>query len=257
MMGPALEIVGVSKSFGAVHAVQDVSFTVEKNSLTCLIGPNGAGKSTLLRCISGVYRSDAGSIRLAGQDISSMRPDRRARAGMATVSQGTGTLNQLDVLHNVMLGAHTWTRAGFLASSLRLPSHHRDERRARQAGEQALDRVGLGERSGEAVDGLPFGRLRLLAVARALAQNPDALLLDEPAAGLRDAEKQALIEVFRRLRNEGLTQVLVEHDMNFVNALADRVVVLDHGVLIADGTPDEVRRNKQVQAAYLGLETAQ
>ena len=251
----ALQVEGVSKSFGAVHAVRGVSFSVDQGSLTCLIGPNGAGKSTLLHCISGRQRQNTGKITLEGRDISHLRPDRRANAGLAAVSQSTRPLEQLDVLENAMLGAHTWTQAEFLATSMRLPRHHREEREARDVAQDALNRVGLGAQATASAEGLPFGQLRLLAVARALAQRPRALLLDEPAAGLRTGEKQALIEVFLRLRRDGLTQVLVEHDMQFVNALADRVIVLDHGTLIADGTPEAVRRNERVRSAYLGLET--
>lgn len=254
MTASALTVAEVSKSFGAVHAVQGVSFAVEPGSLTCLIGPNGAGKSTLLHCVSGRQRQESGAIALHGRDISRLRADQRARAGLGAVFQSTRPLEQLDVLSNAMLGAQAWTRSEFACAILRLPRHHREEREIRQAGQEALRRVGLGARAGDRADSLPFGQLRLLAVARALAQRPQALLLDEPAAGLRAAEKGQLVEVFKALRASGLTQVLVEHDMQFVGALADRVIVLDHGQLIADGTPQEIRRDEHVRSAYLGLE---
>lgn len=251
---PALTVENVSKNFGAVQAISDVSFEVEKGSLTCLIGPNGAGKSTLLSCIAGMQRQGSGRIMLHDRDVSHLRADRRARAGLATVFQGTQTLHQVSVLQNAMLGAHPWTTTDFLAAGTRMPRHFQDERSSRDAASASLRRVGIGDFEEESAEALPFGRLRLLALARALTQKPSVLLLDEPAAGLRDAEKEILIEVFIRLRSEGLTQVLVEHDMQFVNSLADRVVVLDHGSLIADDSPENVRRDRRVQAAYLGLE---
>lgn len=250
----ALRVEGVSKRFGAVRAVNDASFTVDPGSLVCLIGPNGAGKSTLLKCVAGVHRQDSGRITLGDRDISGMRSDLRARHGLATVSQDTRTLHELDVLHNAMLGSQTWSRAGFFSAALRLPRHHRDEALAREVAYASLQRVGLAHMATEPADALPFGLLRLLAVARALTQQPKVLLLDEPAAGLRGSEKQALSEVFHRLREEGMTQVLVEHDMQFVNTLADRIVVLDHGVLIADGAPDDVLHDTRVRSAYLGVE---
>ena len=254
---PALELNGVSKSFGEVEAVKDVSFAVEPRSLTCLIGPNGAGKSTLLHCISGRHRHDAGTISLTEREMSNLRPDQRARAGLAAVFQSTRPLHQLDVLANVMLGAHAWSRVEFLSAILRLPRHHAEEHAIRAAAGEALQRVGLGARAADSAATLPFGQMRLLAVARALTQRPHVLLLDEPAAGLRTGEKEQLIAVLRRLRADGLTQILVEHDMQFVGAVADRVIVLDGGRVIADGTAEEVRRDERVRAAYLGSETTE
>ncbi|MGH2859492.1 MAG: ABC transporter ATP-binding protein, partial [Solirubrobacteraceae bacterium] len=163
----ALAVESVSKRFGAVHAVDDVSFSVAPGSLTCLIGPNGAGKSTLLHCISGRQRQDDGRVLLHDRDISRLRPDQRARAGLGAVFQSTRPLQELDVLSNAMLGAHAWTRGEFTCAILRLPRHHREEREIRAAGREALERVGLGSRAADRADSLPFGQLRLLAVARA------------------------------------------------------------------------------------------
>lgn len=253
--GTACEARGVTKRFGAVAAVDDVDLSIERGSLTCLIGPNGAGKSTLLGCVSGLLRVDTGDIVVEGRNVTRWTAHRRASAGLGAVFQTTPPLAHLDVLGNAMVGCHPWTRAGFVEAMVRAPWERREERRIEDAAHEALELVGLGDRARDAAGSLPLGQLRLLAVARALAQRPRVLLLDEPAAGLRGGEKERLGETLRTLKAQGLTQVLVEHDMAFVGSLADRVVVLDRGQVIADGTPAEVRADERVVAAYLGSAT--
>jgi len=251
----ACELSGVTKAFGAVRAVDDVSLDVAAGSLTCLIGPNGAGKSTLLGCVSGLHPVDRGAVRIDGHDVTRWPPYRRARHGLATVFQTTRPLAELDVLDNAAVGAHVRSRTGFVESMFRPPWQWREQQRVREEAREALAVVGLDERAADPAAVLPLGQLRLLAIARALAQRPSVLLLDEPAAGLRAGEKAHLVEALRTLSGRGLTMVLVEHDMQFVGALAERVVVLDRGSVIADGTPAEVRTDAQVVAAYLGSST--
>jgi branched-chain amino acid transport system ATP-binding protein len=255
MAEAALRLEEVSKLFGAVRAVDGVSLQVAPGSLACLIGPNGAGKSTLLQCIAGSLEQDEGRILLGGSDVSTWPAHRRSRLGLGTVFQIMRPPLDLDVLTAVMVGCHAWTRTGFVEGILRPPWQWREERAIREEALRALELVGLDGRASDPTGSLPLGQLRLIAVARVLAQRPSVLLLDEPAAGLRAAEKGRLAGIFRDLAARGLTQIVVEHDMQFVGSVAERVIVLDRGRLIADGPPTAIRADERVVAAYLGTTT--
>jgi branched-chain amino acid transport system ATP-binding protein len=243
---------GLVRSFGGVYALRDVSMRVEEGELRGVIGPNGAGKSTLFSLISGHLRPDRGSLTYRGARIDRLPPHRRARLGVAIAFQGARLFRGMTVLENVMVGAHSWTRHGFVAAALRLPRQRREEPEIRERAAEVLELVGLAAWSGRQADSLPLGQQRVLQVARALCARPRLLLLDEPASGLRAGERGALAELLQRLRRDGLTMMLVEHDVAFVTRLADRVTVLDLGEVVAEGTPAQIRQDERVVDAYLG-----
>ena len=247
-----LRVEGLSRHFGGVYAVRDVSLGVEQGELRGIIGPNGAGKSTLFHLISGHLRPDAGRVVFRGDGIDTRPPHVRARRGLAIVFQGARIFRGMTVRENVMVGAHAWTHHGFFEAALRLPRHRREEREIRENADAALDRVGLSDWADRPADVLPLGQQRSMQVARALCARPSLLLLDEPASGLRAAERERLGQLLGELRRAGLTMMLVEHDVAFVTRLADRITVLDLGGVIAEGTPEEVRGHPGVVAAYLG-----
>ena len=250
--GAALAVAGASRAFGGVYAVRDVDVTLAPGELRAVIGPNGAGKSTLFALIGGQLTADAGTVRLDGARIDRMPADRRARLGVGVVFQASRVFAGMTVLENVMVGAHGTTRAGFLAAALRLPAHHRDERLIRERARECLSRTGLTGWADRPAEALPLGQQRALQLARALCGRPRLLLLDEPASGLRTAERDRLSTLLTELRDDGLTMLLVEHDVGFVMRLADRVTVLDLGRVIAEGTPAQVRADPVVVDAYLG-----
>lgn len=247
-----LEARGLTRRFGGVVAVDEVSLEVAEGELAGVIGPNGAGKSTLFHLITGHLRPDAGRILFGGRDITSLGPDRRARLGIAIAFQAIRLFRGMSVLENVMVGAHAWSRSGFWEAFFRLPRHRAEERRILDRARRALERVGLGDSADRPAESLPLGQQRIVQVARALCGEPRLLLLDEPASGLRAAERERLAQLLASLRGEGLTMLLIEHDVAFVTRLAERITVLDHGRVIARGPAAEIRDDPAVVAAYLG-----
>jgi branched-chain amino acid transport system permease protein len=247
---PILSVTGAVKRFGGLVAVDDVSFDVNAGEIVGLIGPNGAGKSTMFNLLTCTAPMTAGQVSFLGQDISGLAQREVARRGLARTFQHVKLRPQMSLLDNVALGAHARTDVGFLKAGLRLDKH--EERQILQEAQRQLDRIGLGERAHELAGSLPLGTQRILEIARALAADPVLLVLDEPAAGLRRKEKMALAALLRKLCDEGVTILIVEHDMDFVMKLVDRLVVMNFGAKLVEGVPSAVRADKRVQAAYLG-----
>jgi ABC-type branched-subunit amino acid transport system ATPase component len=251
-MADLLAVAGLARRFGGVYAVRGVDLTVAPGETHAVIGPNGAGKSTLFRVIGGQLPASAGTVRFAGVAIDRFPAYRRATLGIAAVFQEARVFRGLTAQENVMVGAHASTAAGPVAAVLRLPRHRREERQIRERAAAALAEVGLSAWADRPAEALPLGQQRALQLARALCGKPRLLLLDEPASGLRAAERAALAGLVERLRAGGLSILLVEHDVGFVARLADRVTVLDLGQVIATGTFAEIRTDPRVATAYLG-----
>jgi branched-chain amino acid transport system ATP-binding protein len=249
---PVLETAGLTRSFGGVYALSDVSLAVAEGELRGVIGPNGAGKSTLFNLISGHLPPDRGTIASRGKRIDRLSAHARARLRILIVFQAARVFTGMTVLENVMVGAHVLSRHGFTEAALRLPRHKAEERDIRRRAEEAIERAGMGAWASARAESLPLGQQRSLQVARALCGEPELLLLDEPASGLRAGEKEVFATLLGQLKAEGLTMMLVEHDVGFVSGLADVVTVLDLGKVIAEGPPEAALRDPAVIGAYIG-----
>ena len=249
---PLLAVEALSRSFGGVHAVQDLSFEIEAGMVYSIIGPNGAGKTTVFNLVTGLYRPSSGRVVFAGQDVTGMVPHRLAARGMSRTFQNLQICFNMSAVENVMVGAHLRLDQRLLSAMFRLPSVVRRDAICHGEAAELMRYAGVGQYVGAAADAMPYGALKRLEIARALAARPKLLLLDEPAAGLNPTETREIDALIQKIASSGVTVVLVEHDMKLVMNTSSRILVLDYGRKLAEGSAQEIRGNPEVIAAYLG-----
>ena len=247
-----LEIRGLTKLFQRLTAVNDLTFAVEPGTIKALIGPNGAGKTTTFNMVTGLLAPSRGSVFFKGEELTGRPPHVRARKGLSRTFQVVRPFAEMTVLENVMVGGDMRTEDGLFSAAFRLPRCLKDERKVRQKAMDELEFIGLAGRANEPAVSLPMGEQRVMEIARALASDPEIVLFDEPAAGLNEKETDQLARNLLRIKDRGITILLVEHDMRLVMRVSDEVVVINYGSLIAEGSPSEIRNNPEVITAYLG-----